>query len=58
MIVFTTVFFSRKYLSSLVAYCRGGGGRGGRVGEECVYYLSLTRKSENKFIDPLTPKGD
>ena len=57
MIVFTTVFFSRKYLSSLVAYCRGGG-RGGRVGEECVYYLSLTRKSENKFIDPLTPKGD
>ena len=42
MIVFTTVFFSRKYLSSFVAYCRGGGGgRGGRVGEECVYYLSL-----------------
>ena len=40
MIVFTTVFFSRKYLSSLVAYCRGGGG--GRVGEGCVYYLSLT----------------
>ena len=39
MIVFTTVFFSRKYLSSLVAYCRGGGGR---VGEGCVYYLSLT----------------
>ena len=57
MIVFTTVFFSRKYLSSHVAYCRGGG-RGGRVGEECVYYLSLTRKSGNKFIDPLTPKGD
>lgn len=38
MIVFATVFFSRKYLSSLVAYCRGGG----RVGEGCVYYLSLT----------------
>ena len=36
MIVFATVFFSRNYLSSLVAYCRGG-----RVGEGCVYHLSL-----------------
>lgn len=33
MIVFATVFFSRNYLSSLV--------EGGRVGEGCVYHLSL-----------------
>ena len=38
MIVFATVFFSRKYLSSLVAYCRGGGGVGW---VKDVYIISL-----------------
>ena len=39
MIVFATVFFSRKYLSSLVAYCRGGVGGVGWV--KSVYIISL-----------------
>ena len=38
MIVFTTVFFSRKYLSSFVAYCRRGGG-GGVGGVKGVYII-------------------
>ena len=40
MIVFATVFFSRKYLSSLVAYCRGGG-VGGVGWVKSVYIISL-----------------